>query len=392
MVCLAMSEQQADARSLIEKLISFDSTSYRSNLNLIYYIRDYLAEYKIDSVLVFNDEKTKANLYATIGPQDKAGVMLSGHTDVVPVKGQNWSSDPFIVEEKEGALYGRGTADMKSFIAIVLAYVPQMVEAKLKTPVHLAFSYDEEIGCVGVRRLLDMMQDMPIKPAMCVVGEPTSMQVVNAHKGKLAQLVRITGLEAHSSLPHIGVNAVDYAAELIVFIRKLAKDIKQDGPYEEGFEVTHTTIHTGIINGGVALNIVPNLCELKFEIRNIPKQDPEPILQQIIEYAKTKLEPEMKAIDGNCGFEFEQLSGYPGMFTAPNEDVVNFVKTLTDVEGIKKVSFGTEGGLFTQQLGIPTVVCGPGNIEQAHKPDEFIHLKQIEQMEQFMLRLLTALS
>ncbi len=387
-----MSKQKAKTRHLIETLIAFDSTSYRSNLDLIYFIRDYLAEYDIDSALVFNHEKTKANLYATIGPQDKPGVMLSGHTDVVPVKGQNWSSDPFIVEEKDDALFGRGTADMKSFIAIALAYVPQMLEAKLTTPVHLAFSYDEEIGCVGVRRLLDMMQDMPIKPAMCIVGEPTSMQVVNAHKGKLAQLVRVTGLEAHSSLPHIGVNAVDYAAELIVFIRKLAKELEQTGPYEEGFEVTHTTIHTGIIKGGVALNIVPNLCELKFEIRNIPKQDPEPLLERIIEYAKIKLEPEMKVIDENCGFEFEHSSGYPGMFTAPNEEVVNFVKTLTVVDGIKKVSFGTEGGLFTQQLGIPTVICGPGNIEQAHKPDEFIQLDQIEQMEHFMLRLIKALS
>lgn len=387
-----MSKQKAKTRHLIETLIAFDSTSYRSNLDLIYFIRDYLAEYDIKSVLVFNHEKTKANLYATIGPQDKPGVMLSGHTDVVPVKGQNWSSDPFIVEEKDDALFGRGTADMKSFIAIALAYVPQILEAKLTTPVHLAFSYDEEIGCVGVRRLLDMMQDMPIKPAMCIVGEPTSMQVVNAHKGKLAQLVRVTGLEAHSSLPHIGVNAVDYAAELIVFIRKLAKELEQTGPYEEGFEVTHTTIHTGIIKGGVALNIVPNLCELKFEIRNIPKQDPEPLLGRIIEYAKIKLEPEMKVIDENCGFEFEHSSGYPGMFTAPNEEVVNFVKTLTVVDGIKKVSFGTEGGLFTQQLGIPTVICGPGNIEQAHKPDEFIQLDQIEQMEHFMLRLIKALS
>ena len=387
-----MSEQSTITRKLIETLIAFDTTSYRSNLDLIHYIRDYLSEYGIDSELVFNTEQTKANLYATIGPQDKSGVMLSGHTDVVPVTGQNWSSDPFAVVEKEGALYGRGTADMKSFIAIVLAYVPQLVKADLKTPVHLAFSYDEEIGCVGVRRLLEMMEGMPIKPAMCIVGEPTSMHVVNAHKGKLAQKVKITGLEAHSSLPHIGVNAVDYAAELIVFIRKLANRLKENGPYEEGFEVTYTTIHTGIINGGTALNIVPNLCELKFEIRNIPQQDPKPILEEIIEYTKNQLEPEMKAIDKRCGFEFEHLSGYPGMFTAADEDVVNFVKTLTKAEEIKKVTYGTEGGLFSNQLGIPTVVCGPGNIEQAHKPDEFIHLDQIEQMEHFMIRLLEALS
>lgn len=387
-----MSKQMKSARELIETLVAFDTVSYNSNLNLIHYIRDYLTEYDIDSELVFNEEKTKANLYATIGPQDKSGVMLSGHTDVVPVTGQNWTSDPFIVIEKDDALFGRGTADMKSFIAIVLAYIPDLVKADLNTPVHLAFSYDEEIGCVGVRRLLEMMQGMPIKPAMCIVGEPTSMHVVNAHKGKLAQRVSITGLEAHSSLPNIGVNAIEYAAELIVFIRQVANKLKENGPYEDGFDVTYTTIQTGTINGGVALNIIPNHCEFKVEIRNIPKQNAQPILDEIIDFAKNQLEPEMKSIDSNCSIEFEQLSGYPGMFTAANEEVVDFVKTLTTVEELKKVSYGTEGGLFSEQLGIPTAVCGPGNIEQAHKPDEFIHLEQIDQMENFMTRLVKALS
>jgi len=359
---------------------------------LIHFIRDYLAKYDIHSDLVFNQDETKANLYATIGPKDKSGVMLSGHTDVVPVTGQNWSSDPFTVTEKENALFGRGTADMKSFIAVVLSYIPNLIEAKITTPVHLAFSYDEEIGCVGVRRLLEMMEGMPIKPAMCIVGEPTSMEVVNAHKGKLAQRVRFTGLEAHSSLTHIGVNAIDYAAELIVFIRQLAKKLKENGPYEEGFEVTYTTLHTGVINGGTALNIIPNHCEFKFEIRNIPKQDPKPLLDEIIDYARDQLEPEMKAIGPNCGIEFEHVSGYPGMFTAANEEVINFVQSLANSDKLKKVSFGTEGGLFSNQLNIPTVVCGPGNIEQAHKPDEFIHLDQIDQMETFMLRLIDALS
>ena len=386
-----MGEQKTESRKFIDKLIAFDTTSYLSNLDLIHTISDYLAEYDIQSQLVFNVEHTKANLFATIGPRDKAGVMLSGHTDVVPVKGQNWISDPFAVVEKEGALYGRGTADMKSFIAIVLAYVPQLAEANLETPVHLAFSYDEEIGCVGVRRLLHMMEGMPVKPAMCIVGEPTGMEVVNAHKGKLAQRVRITGLEAHSSLPHIGVNAVDYAAELIVFIRKLAQELKENGPYEEGFEVTYTTIHTGTVNGGTALNVVPGSCEIDFEIRNIPCQDPEPLLQQIVEYAENELEPEMKAIDKHCGFKFEHLSGYPGMFTAPDTEVIRFVKALTDMEGTKKITYGTEGGLFTERLGIPTVVCGPGNIEQAHKADEFISLEQVERMEHFMVRLIDVL-
>ena len=386
-----MGEQKTESRKFIDRLVAFDTTSHRSNLDLIHAISDYLAEYGIHSQLVFNVEHTKANLYATIGPQDHAGVMLSGHTDVVPVAGQDWSSDPFTVVEKEGELYGRGTADMKSFIAIVLAYVPQLAEANLETPVHLAFSYDEEIGCVGVRRLLDMMEGMPVKPAMCIVGEPTGMQVVNAHKGKLAQRARITGLEAHSALPHLGVNAVDYAAELIVFIRRLAQELEENGPCEEGFEVACTTIHTGMVSGGTALNVVPGSCELDFEIRNIPGQDPEPLLQQIVEYAENELEPEMKAINKHCGFEFEHLSGYPGMFTEPDAKVIGFVKALTDMEGVKKISYGTEGGLFTERLGIPTVVCGPGSIEQAHKADEFISLEQVGRMELFMVRLIDVL-
>ena len=392
MVYLEMNDQSDISREFIETLVAFDTTSYNSNLELIHFIKDYLSDYDTESVLVFSEDKTKANLYATIGPQDKSGVMLSGHTDVVPVKGQNWRSDPFSVIEKNDALYGRGTADMKSFIAIVLAYIPQLANAELTTPVHLAFSYDEEIGCVGVRRLLDMMHDMPIKPAMCIVGEPTSMHVVNAHKGKLAQRIRIFGLEAHSSLPNIGVNAIEYAAELIVFIRKIANRLKENGPYEEGFEVTYTTMQTGKINGGVALNIVPNYCELQLEIRNIPKHDPQPLLDEIIDFAKNQLEPEMKSVDSNCRIEFEHLSAYPGMFTAANEEVIEFVQTLTTVDELKKVTYGTEGGLFSEQLGIPTVVCGPGNIEQAHKPDEFIRLDQIHQMQRFMTRLIKALS
>jgi len=376
---------------LIKRLIGFDTTSFKSNLELIEFIEGYLAELGVDSILVFNEEKTKANLYATIGPKDTSGIMLSGHTDVVPITGQDWSTDPFEVVQKEGALYGRGTADMKSFIAIVLAYVPELLAVDIKIPVHLAFSYDEEIGCVGVRRLLHMMQDMPVLPKMCVVGEPTTMQVVHAHKGKRAQRVTVTGLEAHSSLPHIGVNAVDYAAEMVVYIRKIAKEMAETGPYEEGFEVEHTTLHVGKIQGGTALNIVPKSCSFDFEIRNIPAHDPQPLLDRIRLYAKQELEPQMHDVFKDCGIEFEDLSGYPGMFTPADADVVNFVKALTDVEGLNKITFGTEGGLFTERVGIPTVVCGPGNIEQAHKPNEFIAIEQVRQMEVFMQRLIACI-
>ncbi len=384
--------QTPKSLALIEKLISFDTTSYKSNLKLIEYIQDYLSEYGISSQLAFNEEKTKANLYATIGPQEKSGVMLSGHTDVVPVTGQAWDTDPFCVTQKDGMLFGRGTCDMKGFIAIVLSYLPEMIAAKLDTPVHLAFSYDEEIGCVGARRLVEMMSGMPIKPAMCIVGEPTSLQVVNAHKGKLAQRITVNGLEAHSSLPHLGVNAIDFAADLIIFIRELARELAENGPFEEGFDVTYTTLHTGKVEGGVALNIVPKHCQFDFEIRNIPGQDPQPLLDKVMAYAKGVLEPKMKAVDDNCSIEMSPLSGYPGMFTEEEKEVVEFVQTLTEIKGLKKITFGTEGGLFTNALHIPTVVCGPGSIEQAHKPNEFIEVAQVLAMESFMDKLITALS
>lgn len=344
----------------------------------------------IVSQLVWNEARTKANLYSTIGPLDRSGILLSGHTDVVPVTGQHWSSHPFDLFERDGIFYGRGTADMKTFIAIVLALVPKMLATRLSVPIHIALSYDEEIGCVGVRRLLETMANMPIQPAMCIVGEPTDMKVVNAHKGKLAYRVTVTGLESHSSLPNNGVNAVEIGAELIVYIRKLAATIAERGPFDRGFDLNFTTVHTGNIHGGSALNIVPNRCDFEFEIRNIPQHDPQSIARKIFDYAARELEPGMKELCGSCGIRFEALSGYPAMSTHANAEVVTFVQKLAQDSQTSKVAFGTEGGLFTQQLGIPTVVCGPGSIRQAHKPDEFITLSQIDAMEEFMNRLIGA--
>lgn len=382
---------QYSSVELIEKLVAFDTTSCKSNLQLIQFVQAYLDSYGVQSTLVFDQTNSKANLYATIGPQDRSGVMLSGHTDVVPVDGQDWATDPFVLTDKNNALFGRGTADMKSFIAVVLAAVPQFVTSNLSIPVHLAFSYDEEIGCVGVRRLIELMDGLPVRPAMCIVGEPTNMGVVNSHKGKLAYRVSVTGRDAHSSLPTIGVNAVDYAAELIVFIRKLAKDISLGGPFADGFDVNYTTLHTGNVRGGGVLNIVPNACEFEFEIRNIPDHDPHSILEQILSYANNALVPEMKQVDEQCDIDFIELSGYPGMFTPGTEKVVDFVKCLTGESDTRKISFGTEGGLFTECLGIPTVVCGPGSIEQAHKPNEFIENSQVALMEAMLVRLVDEL-
>ncbi len=373
---------------LIRKLIAFDTTSRESNLELIAFVQEYLSGHGVESMLVHNEDGTKANLYATLGDPEKSGVMLSGHTDVVPVDGQAWDTDPFEVMEKDGNLYGRGTADMKSFIAVVLAYVPEFLKRGLKTPVHLAFSYDEEVGCIGVRRLIDKLKDMPVKPAMCIVGEPTSMQVVTGHKGKRSFIANVSGLEAHSALAPMGVNAVEYAAELIAYLKGMARRFEAEGPYDELYEVTHSTVHTGVVSGGVQLNIVPKSCRVEFEFRYLAVDDPETLEAEIRGYVADTLEPMMKSVSPEAGITIECTGDMPGLEMDAGEDVVAFVKALAGRNDHAKVAFGTEAGLFHGRAGIPTVVCGPGNIAVAHKPNEFISLEQIAKAEDFMRRLM----
>jgi acetylornithine deacetylase len=382
----------ADSRALIETLVAFDTVSAKSNLALIEFLQERLAEHGVESCLVHDETGGKANLYATIGPQDRPGVLLSGHSDVVPVAGQAWASDPFSVAERDGRLYGRGTADMKCFLAVAVAHLPTMVAADLKTPIHLAVSYDEEVGCIGVRRLLEVLNGLPVKPAMCIIGEPTGMRVMVGHKGKLAYRVKVRGLECHSSLAPQGVNAVDYAAELVVFLRRLARRQLEQGRQDTAYEVAATTIHTGTISGGSALNIVPKDCAFDFEIRSLPEDDPDSLVEEVRRFAREELEPQMQAVSPDCGIAFEALSGYPGLDTDPGEDVVTFVKSLVGANQHGKISFGTEGGLFQRTAGIPTVVCGPGEIAQAHKPDEWISLDQVALCERFMERLIARLS
>ncbi|MDA0306056.1 MAG: acetylornithine deacetylase [Proteobacteria bacterium] len=372
---------------LIHRLVSFDTTSRESNLELIDFVRETLSGFGIESLLVPNEEGTKANLYATIGEPDKPGIMLSGHTDVVPVDGQNWDTDPFQVTQKDDKLFGRGTADMKSFIAIVLAFLPEFTARPLKTPIHLAFSYDEEIGCIGVRRLIEKLNAMPVKPAMCIVGEPTSMQVVTGHKGKRSFTAHVRGLESHSALAPRGVNAIEYAAELITYLKNMARRIAADGPYDELYEVTHTTVHTGTITGGTQLNIVPKDCRFEFEFRYLALDDPDALEKEIRDYIKDTLEPQMQAVDPATGFDISCYNDMPGLEMDPGADVVAFVKALAGRNDHAKVAFGTEGGLFNARADIPTVVCGPGDIAQAHKPNEFITLEQIAKGEEFIQRL-----
>ena len=287
---------------LIRDLIAFDTTSRESNLAFIEYVEAYLGKLGVECMRVYDDEKRKANLYATLGPQDQSGILLSGHTDVVPVDGQDWTSDPFSVRETNGKLFGRGTADMKAFIAIALAYAPEMLERGLKTPIHLAFSYDEEVGHLGAKRLVEIIREMPVRPAMCIVGEPTGMDVIVAHKGKRKMRVHVRGLEAHSSLAPKAVNAIEYAAELIAYIKGVARRIEKEGPFDEKFDLTHSTIQVGLIKGGVQLNIVPNSCTFDLELRHLPDDDPVPRLDEIKAYAKETLEPMMQAIDPETGF------------------------------------------------------------------------------------------
>jgi len=375
---------------LIRRLVGFDTTSRDSNLALIDFVQEYLESWDIACERVYDGEGRKANLYATIGPADIGGILLSGHTDVVPVDGQAWDTDPFAVTEHNGRLFGRGTSDMKSFIAVALALVPEFLERKLKTPVHLAFTYDEEVGCIGVRGLIATLRDRPVRPKACIVGEPTLMQPVIAHKGKRSLRCRVHGLESHSALAHQGVNAVEAAAEIVAFLKAMARRKRDQGPFDPAFSPPYTTVHTGVIHGGTALNIVPRACSFEFEFRNIPADDPSLLLGEVKRYAET-LMPEMRAVGNATGIAFDELNAVNGLDIAPDHPLVQLAQSLTGANDVGKVSFCAEAGLY-QDAEIPTVICGPGSIEVAHKPNEYVTLGQVRQCESFMRRLMDHLA
>ena len=377
--------------SHLEELTAFPSVSRDSNLDLIAYVRGFLAGLGIESMLVHDETGRKANLWATIGPEGVPGVVLSGHTDVVPVEGQAWSSDPFVMTRRDGNLYGRGTADMKGFIACCLRSAEIAATRRLATPIHLAFSYDEETGCVGVRRLLDILKDAPVKPRLCIVGEPTLMQAVTAHKGKLGFRVTAHGLEAHSSLAPIGVNAVYMACDLIQEIRAIQKDIAENGLRDGDYEVAYTTLHVGKMHGGDVLNIVPNRASFDFEIRYLPEDDEHAIVARI-KAAAEEIANTYRNVHAPARFEFADLQSYPAMNTPVDSEAVKFVHALTGGNSTGKITFGTEGGLFQQALGTPAVVCGPGNIAVAHKPDEHVSEAQMAQCDRMLERLVDKLS
>ena len=382
------SARQPSSVEMLRRLIAFPTVSRDSNLDLIHYLRDYLKPFDADIRLTYDDGKRKANLFATLGPRGEPGIVLSGHTDVVPTEGQAWDTDPFEMVEKDGRLYGRGACDMKGFLACVMALVPELMERGLKTPLHLAFSYDEEVGCLGVGRLIADMRRSGVRPNACIVGEPTEMRPVIAHKGKKGYRCTVRGLAGHSAYAPLGVNAVEYAAEAIAFLKAMGRRHRDKGPYDRGFDIAHTTVHTGVIRGGTALNVIPHECAFDFEFRHLPGDDPEALLREFTDYVRKKLEPEMRPVHPPAGFTIEPLSDIPMLDTGPESEVVALAQELTGERDIGKVSFATEGSQF-QRAGIPTVVCGPGSIAQAHKPNEYVSLDQIARCEAFLRRLMT---
>jgi acetylornithine deacetylase len=380
----------AASRTLIERLIAFKTVSRDSNLGLIEWVRDYLQGFGAVTRLTHDASGKKANLFATLGDSNKPGLILSGHTDVVPVDGQNWDTDPFLAVERDGKLFARGSADMKGFIGIILAQAPKFVAAlndnRLDAPLHYSLSYDEEVGCIGVRGLIRDLEEHNIRPAGCVVGEPTSMQPIIAHKGMNRFRCSVHGREAHSSYVTYGVNAIEYAARLVVFIRQIADRLAQLETRDYGFTVPYSTLSTGLIHGGIAANVVPKDCVFQFDLRTLPNTSPDGLYQEIRAYAE-ELAREMQKVDDNSGIDLEWASHTVGLAAAETDAIVQWAMQLSRNNQVGKVSYGTEAGLF-QKMGVPSVICGPGDIAQAHRPNEFVALEQLAQCERFMDRIL----
>jgi len=370
---------------LLARLVAFDTTSSKNNLGLIGFVEDYLSDHGVASRRIVSEDGQKSSLYATIGPENEGGVALSGHTDVVPVDGQKWTSNPFTLRSEGGKLYGRGAADMKGFLAASLATVPDYKKRKLKKPIHLAFSYDEEVGCIGVRPMIaELGKELP-KPRMVIVGEPTSMQVVDAQKGPVRWQVDIKGRAAHSSMAHLGVNAVTYATRLISELERMEQELKQR-VLDIRFEPPYSTLQVTLIEGGTATNIVPVNCSFVFDIRALPGLDPNEIETRLRRFAEKRCLPEMHEIAPEADIRIERANAVPPFGAEPKSEVVALALKLTGQNETYGVSYGTEAGLF-QEAGAPAVVCGPGDIAQAHTADEWIAESQIAKCMDFLKRL-----
>ncbi|MDP4004794.1 acetylornithine deacetylase [Methylobacterium sp. NEAU K] len=380
-----------DTLTLLDRLIAFETVSRGPNRPLIDFVRTVLAEHGIAAELVEAEDGGKANLFCTIGPSDRPGIMLSGHTDVVPVTGQDWTSDPFRLRIADGRAYGRGAADMKGFVASALAMAMRAAGRDLAVPLHLAFSHDEEIGCVGVRSLIDRLAARGFRPRLTIVGEPTGMRIATGHKGKLAARATCRGVAGHSALAPQALNAIHLACDVVGALRARQDALAESGARDPDYAVPYTTIHVGQIAGGTALNIVPNRCTLDFEIRNVAADNPETILAEIVA-AGEAIAAAQQADFPEARIAIERLNAYPGLATPVDSEAVAFLGSLVGSGETHKVAFGTEGGLFAGHLGTPTLVCGPGSMDQGHKPDEFVTLAQLAACDAMMDRLLDRLA
>ncbi len=378
------SPSPATARSIamLEKLVSFDTVSRNSNLAFIDFVMGLLKQHGIESRLVHNEDRTKANLLATIGPRVEGGVVLSGHTDVVPVDDQEWRTNPFDVVEKDGLLYGRGTADMKAFLAIILGALDTITAAPLKTPIHLAFSYDEEVGCLGAPSLIRLLNRELPKPSAVIVGEPTDMKVVSAHKGITGMRTTVTGHESHSSQTHRGVSAVMVAAELIQFLQSLSAEAALKGPHNQLFEPPHSTITVNVIEGGTALNIMAKHCTFQWDIRVLPEDNPERYLERFRAHCRDVV-ARMRTISPTCDIEIFAREPTPPLRPEPDSEAERLCRMLTGDNVTRAVAFAAEAGQF-QQSGLSVVICGPGSISQAHQPNEFISVAQVDAGTRFL--------
>ena len=375
---------------ILEKLISFNTVSKNSNINLINYVTELFNKNSIEYLLDTNKNKTKSNLLAYIGPKVNGGILLSGHTDVVPTESQKWTKPPFKLSEDNGLLYGRGTADMKSFIACSINNLIQTKSKILKKPLYLALSYDGEIGCVGVRSLITLMSKFKNKPEMCIIGEPTSMQIATGHKGKTGIIAECFGKEAHSAHAPLYVNSINLASDFIVEIKKIQNKIINKHNFDSFYKIPYTTIHVGKISGGIALNIVPKYTTVNFEIRNIFSDNPIEIVKEIKSAIKIIIK-EAKKVSEESEIKLKITNEYPYLETSINNEIVSFMKQITGNNNTIKVDFGTEGGLFSDKVNIPTIVCGPGSMEQGHKPDEFISRDQINQCDKILDKISSSL-
>ena len=369
----------------LRQLIGFDSTSRNSNLELIDWAEAHLSAHGARIRRSYNRERTKANLFASFG-EGPGGVVLSGHTDVVPVDGQNWSTDPFKADIRDGRLYGRGACDMKGFIGVVLGKAHVLSKARLDAPIHVALSYDEEVGCLGIPGLLADLDSAGIRPDGCIVGEPTSMRPVTAHKGGRVYRCCVRGQAAHSSLTSQGLNAIEYAARVITFIQDLSWREEEHGLRVQGLDVPYSTISTNLITGGNGKNIIPAECEFFFDYRYVPGMAPDAFIDDIRAYVAEHVEPRMKRRHPQAGVEFEMTGDVPALSEDETSRIAQLSKSLLRPQASAKVSYGTEAGFF-QRMGIPSIVCGPGSIEQAHRADEYVSLEQLAECEGFLDRL-----